>query len=257
MSANPYESPETASMPAERPAGRRGFRLVELLVVVGIIGLLVALLLPAVRVAREPARRAQCLNNLRQIAIALHNYESECHCLPPAYTVDAAGKPLHSWRTLILPFIEQKALYDQIDLSKPWDDPANQAAFAANPQVYRCPSVDIPKSHTTYLAVAASGGCFKPTEPRLLTEITDSTDLTLMVIEIPADRAVPWMSPRDATEQSILSLASASKPPHPGGAQAACVDGTVRFIPANTQPETLRALISIAGNDDAIAKATD
>src|SRR4029453_18405554 len=153
MSANPYESPETASIPAERPAGRGGLRLVELLVVVGIIGLLIALLLPAVRYSGDAARRSQCSNNLKQIAIALHSYESDYHCLPPAYTVDATGKPLHSWRTLILPFIEQKLLYDKIDLSKPWDDPAIQAAFAANPQVYRCPSVDNPKSHTPYLAV--------------------------------------------------------------------------------------------------------
>ena len=71
----------------------------------------------------------QCANNLKQIALALRNYESVYHALPPAYTVDAEGKPLHSWRTLILPYLEQQALYDKIDLSKPWDDPANKEAY--------------------------------------------------------------------------------------------------------------------------------
>src|SRR5688572_17568592 len=132
MSANPYESPETPSEPVQPATGRRGFRLVELLVVIGLIGLLAALLLPARRSATEAARRMSCANNLRQIGIALHNYQDEFGCLPPAYTVDAAGKPLHSWRTLILPFAEQKALYDKIDLSKPWNDPANRAAYAMN-----------------------------------------------------------------------------------------------------------------------------
>src|SRR5688500_14949385 len=139
MSENPYESPETPSKPG--PAtGRRGFRLVELLVVVGLIGLLIACLLPNVRSSREAARRMSCANNLHQIALALHNYEDEFGCLPPAYTVDAAGKPLHSWRTLILPFAEQKVLYEKIDLAKPWDDPANQAAYEMNLSMYQCPS---------------------------------------------------------------------------------------------------------------------
>ena len=101
MSNNPYESPATASEPPVRKPGVLRRRLVEGLVVVAIIGILVALLLPAVRTAREPARRLQCANNLKQIAIALQNYESVYHALPPAYTVDTNGKPLHSWRTLI------------------------------------------------------------------------------------------------------------------------------------------------------------
>src|SRR5262245_3382414 len=65
------------------------------------------LLLPAVSVAREPARRMQCLNNLKQIALALHNYDATYGSLPPAYIADASGKPMHSWRVLILPFLEQ------------------------------------------------------------------------------------------------------------------------------------------------------
>ena len=81
------------------------------------------LLLPAVQAAREAARRMSCSNNIKQIGLAMQNYHTAYGTLPPAYTVDAQGRPLHSWRTLILPFIEQQALYGEIDLSKPWNDP--------------------------------------------------------------------------------------------------------------------------------------
>ena len=204
--------------------------LVKLLAVVGVIGLVVALFLPAVRTAREPARRMSCSNNLKQIALALQNYESVYHSLPPAYTVDAEGKPLHSWRTLILPYLEQQALYDKIDLSKPWDDPANKEAYETTLPAYQCPSADCPPSHTTYLAVVAAGGCFRPTEPRKLSEITDDPELTLMVLEVESERHIHWMSPTDVSEQWILSLGTLAKLPHPGGAQAVCVGGNVRLL---------------------------
>jgi type II secretory pathway pseudopilin PulG len=128
MSTNPYDSPKTAS-PAPEPPTKRRFTLVELLVVLGVIAILIALLLPMRRSAGEASRRSMCSNNLKQIGIALHNYADEYGAFPPAYTVDAEGKPLHSWRTLILPFIEQGPLYEKIDLSKPWDDPANKEAY--------------------------------------------------------------------------------------------------------------------------------
>jgi type II secretory pathway pseudopilin PulG len=103
MSTNPYESPETPS--EAKPPGRLGFRLIELLVVVGLIGLLIAMLLPAVRTSGEAGRRFSCSNNLKQIALALHNYHDEFGSFPPVYTVDDAGTRLHSWRTLILPYM--------------------------------------------------------------------------------------------------------------------------------------------------------
>ena len=189
---------------------RQGFTLVELLVVIGIVAVLIALLLPAVRTSRPAARRSQCSNNLKQIALGLHGYEAEYHALPPAYTVDASGKRLHSWRTLILPFCEQKALYEKIDLSKAWDDPANAEAFQTVIPAYRCPAAaaaDCPPNHTTYMAIVAPGGCLCAVEPRSLSEITDVHSQTLMVIEVDSQHAVHWMAPTDASEELFLGLA--------------------------------------------------
>ena len=217
--------------------------------VLGIGAVLIALMLPAVTRSREPARRTQCKNNLKQIALALHNYEADYHALPPAYTVDAYGNALHSWRTLILPYLEQQALYNRIDLSKPWDDPVNVAACENAVPVYHCPSDSGPQNHTTYLAIVAPGGCFRLIEPRLLSEIKDGSSNTLMVIEVPSDRSVPWMSPQDADEPLVMSIGPESKTAHLGGIQAALCDGSIRFLSATLPPATRRALITVAGGE--------
>ena len=78
-----------------------------------------------------------------------------------------------------------------------------------------------------------------------------------MVMEFASEQAVPWMSPNDATEEMILSLAKVGKLPHPGGAQAVCVSGNVLYLRADSKPAALRALISIAGDDDAVAQAAN
>lgn len=254
MTANPYQSPENESNLPMEPADWRGSAL-RIVMLLGLLGLLLLMFMPRWPLggARESARRAGCMNNLHNIALALHNYESVYRSLPPAYTVDAEGKPLHSWRTLILPYVEQKPLYDKIDLSKPWDDPANRIAFETYPRIYQCPSSDFPHDTTTYFAVIAPGGCFKPTEYNSLAAITDRHDLTLMVIEVSQKYAVHWMSPNDATEEMILNRKTDVDFSHPHGSQAAFVDGHIKFLTENIRPDVLRALISIDGNDDNIA----
>jgi prepilin-type N-terminal cleavage/methylation domain-containing protein/prepilin-type processing-associated H-X9-DG protein len=118
------------------------FTLVELLVVIAIIGILVSLLLPAVQAARESARRTQCVNNLKQIAIGLHNYESAFKTLPYGnnYGTGSVRTAAPSWTTMILPQIEQQNVYQLFDFSKAMDAVENRAAVTSRLQVYVCPS---------------------------------------------------------------------------------------------------------------------
>jgi prepilin-type N-terminal cleavage/methylation domain-containing protein/prepilin-type processing-associated H-X9-DG protein len=113
-----------------------GFTLIELLVVVAIIGILIALLLPAVQAVRESARRMQCASNLRQIGLALHGYLEAHEVFPPAYT----RNPGHNMLTFLLPHIELQDVYDRYDWSKPWNDPANRPATRVNLAIFVCPS---------------------------------------------------------------------------------------------------------------------
>jgi len=224
--------------------------LVELLVVIAIIGVVVALCLPAVRSAREPARRNSCSNNLKQIMLAILHYESQNGTLPPAYTVDADGNRLHSWRTLILPHMEQRQLYESIDHSKPWDDPVNAKAREAVVESYICPSYRDTKNITTYLGVYGPTSVFSGSVPRSLSEITDGTKATIAVVDVGPDQAIHWMSPHDISEEEVCEYDMERRTNHPGVMQAAFLDGHVRAINLDVDKDVLRALLTIAGGEE-------
>ncbi len=144
---------------------RRGFTLVELLVVIAIIGVLIALLLPAVQQAREAARRMQCSNNLKQFGIALHNYHDTYGTFPPGYVhqegMGSSGSSW-SWGSQILPFIEQNALADALDVgSQPLTtalDDATLLNLMKQPiQAFLCPSDTAPNPNTGQLLLKSSG----------------------------------------------------------------------------------------------------
>jgi prepilin-type N-terminal cleavage/methylation domain-containing protein len=213
-----------------RTASRRGFTLVELLVVIAIIGVLVALLLPAVQAAREAARRSQCSNNLKQIGLALQNYHDTYKKFPPVAIMGRAG-PLpqrayhHTWITAILPFIEQQPLYDSVDKARPaW----GQAIVRTVVPTLHCPSDsgfgDEPSAThgiavTHYVAnggwhwwngaVVPGGnlpagvdyqGPFSGNQSTRMAQITDGTSNTILVAESnstgykPRPGAAVWMT---------------------------------------------------------------
>ncbi len=245
MSSNPFE-PATG---LDAPQRKRSPNLVELAVVLLIIGMLVALLLPATRTARPAARRMQCSNNLKMIGLALHNYHQDYKSLPPAYTTDASGNRLHSWRTLLLPYLEEQTLYEEIDLGKPWNDPANVAATAGIlPRVFMCPA-HVDSSTTNYLAVIDPTGCFSGPTPCKFDQITDGLSNTLIIIESAEECAVEWMSPYDRDWVQLAAINKNSKHAHLPIFHALFADGSVHAISPELTLADRRSLLTIAAGD--------
>lgn len=248
MSENPYASPSPENNPAPLKTGAR-FSLLHLLWMIPVGLVVIALFIPVPRRSREAARRTQCKYNLKQIGLALHNYHDVYGAFPPAYTVDAHGKRLHSWRTLILPFVDQAPLYEKIDLSKAWDDPVNAEVGKAQVPAYHCPSAPGSNTNTSYMVIVGADTCFPGAVSRTLSEVKDGTANTMAVVEVDSERSIPWMSPFDVDEQFILNVDPKTKASHIGGLHALLADGSVRFISSNTDVKTRHSLMTIDAGD--------
>jgi len=221
--------------------------------VVATAGIAVALLLPAVQAAREAARRMQCSNNIKQIVLAIHNYHDTTNSLPPLYTVDADGKPLHSWRVLLLPFMEQNHLYGMIRLDEPWDSPHNRQFHDFRVPQYTCPSN--PGGGCCYSAIAGQG--FVPNTransrgEHTFMRIADGLSNTLAIVEV--REPFNWMDPSaDVDLEELLKGINGRGRVgsfHPGGINVGLFDGSVRYITDSINLEVLRALATPAGGE--------
>lgn len=207
-----------------------------------------ALLLPAIQSAPGPRRRPQCANNLKCIGIALQNYHDVHGCFPPAYIADETGKPMHSWRVLILPYMEQKFLYDQYRFDEPWDGPNNSKLAPTIMRWYACPS-DSTKSptETSYVAVVGPGTVWPGEEQMAMQDFADGTGNVLLLVEV-HNSGIHWMEPRDLHVTQMPMMINPSQglgisSGHPNGASVLFADGSVRYFPSDTPPAVLRSLI--------------
>ena len=229
-------------------------------------GLFFAMFASAVPATREAARRAQCSNNLKQIGLAMHNYHDTYKCFPPAYIADEDGQPMHSWRVLLLPYMQQQPLYAQYDFDEPWDSPENLALTSMMPDVYRCPSDTLSAaSETSYAMIVGPGTVSDGTKATAIREITDGTSNTILVVEA-AGSGINWLDPRDLDADQISFLVNDQidggiASDHPEGANVLFCDGSVIFVDGSIDPGDVRAMSSISGGEvvdrDRIEYGTD
>ena len=271
-------SPSTQAGPVS------GFTLIELLVVTTIIGILMAVLLPAVQSAREAARRVACLSNLRQIGIGLHNYHASLGCFPPggiepAFQVSNGRQ--FAWSAFVLPYIEQQSTWDTIDFSQPCYAPANGPAAATVISTYLCPSTPRTSRLVSRRGATDYGGLYgeaippHPTDGSWCAEngvmiydrafsiadITDGTSNTLVIAEnsmFPVWSDGQWINGLNVFDQKYPINFIPSNPRlledeirsnHPGGANAALCDGSARFLSETMNLTTLKAILTRAGGE--------
>ncbi len=256
---------------------KTGFTLVELLVVIAIIGILIGLLLPAVQMARESARRIQCASNLKNVGIALHNFSDAYRTLPAGS--ESYARTYHAWSSRILPYVEQASLFSQIDFSKPWDEPgANEKAAVQYVPIYMCPStrVQFPGKQdfggifgTSLQGLEAGSGPYEAfgcgalittskeqRKPVAFASVTDGLSLTLGVgesVDRDPEGSGRWASGLNCFSQNDLTFQSGSLGElyslHPGGAHGLFLDAHLQFLPRTIDKSVLGAICTRNGGE--------
>lgn len=202
-----------------------------------------------------PLRRTRCLNNIHNVGVALHNYHSIYGTLPPAYITDANGRPMHSWRVLILPFLDRNDLYAEYRFDEPWDGPNNLKLRDVIVDTFTCPEDHggTPSTQTSYVAVVGGDTMWPGDRGMTLDDVTDGLGKTLLVVEI-ANSGIHWLEPRDLhvsqmsrtingkSGQGISSM-------HPLGACVVFADGRGRYLSNETPATTIEALLTIRGGE--------
>lgn len=260
--ARPIVVPESLQAPkverrSERPAWLQFSLIGAAIALFGMLafGISNFVVKPVVRQSIASSRAGRAKEQARQIISAIYAYEAEHGHLPPAYTVDANGKKLHSWRTLILPYLGPtgQSIYSRIDLNEPWDGP-NNAAWA-NHQIFQAPD-DQPfvAGDTSFCVVTHPRFAFHQSTPTRLSDLKDDLSTLLMVIEVRSS-GINWMEPRDVDLPQLLQGLNAGGRAICGSYRAdgtvACgfADGSGRLISQTTGPDVLQEMATIAGGE--------
>jgi hypothetical protein len=193
---------------------------------------------------------------LKQLGLAMHNYHDAHGHFPPAVVYGKDGKPLLSWRVLILPYVERQDLYNQFHLDEPWNSPHNITLLDKIPAVYQPPPgkrSGMPPNHTVIHVFVGKGAAFEDRKALTFNDFTDGNAMTMLIVE--AGRPVPWTKPEDLPydpDGPLPDLPCLFK----DSIRAAFADGSEHSIKAGIHPEVLRALITRNGNDDDIATSS-
>jgi prepilin-type processing-associated H-X9-DG protein len=254
-------------LPPRRGLGAGWIVLIVAMAVIPVLlicgGVLVAMfrLVPVMQNAGEAVQRAQCNNSLKQIGLAMYNYQQKYGCFPPAFVADKSGKPMHSWRVLLLPFLEEKALYDDYRFDEPWNSPHNSTLASRMPLVYHC-FADGPLggSQTSYAMLVGPHAISDGPHGRKPSEVKDGLSNTIILAEA-AHAGINWMEPRDLKTENMrfqinggvggspASRAVEISSRHPDGAHVLMGDGAVQFLSDMMEPKELEAMTTIDGGE--------
>lgn len=252
---------------------RQAFTLIELLVVLAIMIILMAMLLPAIQKVRAAADSLRCKNNLRQIGLACHQYHNDYGSLPPGgiewRPPGNTTKRQLAWSAFILPYIEQDNLSRQLDLSKPFDAPANAPAASQVIAIYLCLSSRRIEPRVDSRGACDYGGIYgerimSPNNPPKgamiydrafrLTDIRDGTSHTLLISEDAGFTDGQWINGRNIFDQAFaINRAPAYendiRSDHPQGANGLFCDGSARFLPESMSLQVLAAICTRDGGE--------
>jgi hypothetical protein len=198
---------------------------------------------------QEAAAASQSANNLKQIGIAMHNYADTTGSMPPAAACDKTGKPLLSWRVLILPYVEEGELFKEFKLDEPWDSDHNKKLLARMPKVYAIPGVTKPgETNTHYRVFVGNGAGFDWIRGgRFPNDYSDGTSNTLLCVT--AATAVPWTKPDELEFDPQKDMTKLVGNVVNGRMQFLLFDGSVRVAPKTPSKQTFHALITRAGGE--------
>ena len=190
--------------------------------------------------SRAAAMRSQSMNNIKQLALAMHNYHDTYRHLPPAVLYGPDGKTPYSWRVALLPYLEQNELYKRYRFDEPWDGPNNRKLLARIPSVYRSPTEPPTSTNASYFALVGPRTVFDFPKGTSMPEITDGASQTILLVE--AKRDIPWTKPEDIPfdpDKPVPPLGGFSK----GMFLAAFCDAHVQVLRTDIPQDILRLLI--------------